>query len=130
MVGQSPRPLGAPGPLHQRGMLYLSGCAGNPIEWRHARADDFFKPLDQKVAVEVGKILRRMGYEKDKHQSQGRSGKKRRWRPSGTSRRRTTPEAGQTPASDSDVGIGEVTKSKPLTFRRHTDVDGHRKMSA
>jgi len=29
-----------------------------------------------------------------------------------------------------DAGIGEVTKSKPLTFRRHTDVDGHRKMSA
>ena len=29
-----------------------------------------------------------------------------------------------------ESGIGEVTKSKPLTFRRHTDVDGHRKMSA
>ena len=29
-----------------------------------------------------------------------------------------------------DAGIGEVTKSKPLTFRRHTDVDGHREMSA
>ena len=29
-----------------------------------------------------------------------------------------------------DAGIGEVTKSKPLTFRRRTDVDGHRKMSA
>ena len=29
-----------------------------------------------------------------------------------------------------DAGIGEVTKSKPLTFRRHTDADGHRKMSA
>ena len=29
-----------------------------------------------------------------------------------------------------DAGIGEVTKSKPLTFRRHTDVDGHRRMSA
>ena len=29
-----------------------------------------------------------------------------------------------------DAGIGEVTKSNPLTFRRHTDVDGHRKMSA
>ena len=28
-----------------------------------------------------------------------------------------------------DAGIGEVTKSKPLTFRRHTDVDGHRRMS-
>ena len=29
-----------------------------------------------------------------------------------------------------DAGIGEVTKSKPPTFRRHTDVDGHREMSA
>ena len=29
-----------------------------------------------------------------------------------------------------DAGIGEATKSKPLTFRGHTDVDGHRKMSA
>ena len=29
-----------------------------------------------------------------------------------------------------DEGIGEVTKSKPLTFRRHTDIDGHRKISA
>ena len=29
-----------------------------------------------------------------------------------------------------DAGIGEVTKSKPLTFRRRTDVDGHREMSA
>ena len=29
-----------------------------------------------------------------------------------------------------DAGIGEVTKSKPLTFRTRTDADGHRKMSA
>ena len=29
-----------------------------------------------------------------------------------------------------DEGIGEVTKSKPLMFRRRTDADGHRKMSA
>ncbi len=29
-----------------------------------------------------------------------------------------------------DAGIGEVTKSKPLTFRRYTDGDGYRKMSA
>ena len=28
-----------------------------------------------------------------------------------------------------DEGIGEVTKSKPLTFRRCTDADGHRRMS-
>ena len=28
-----------------------------------------------------------------------------------------------------ESGIGEVTKSKPLTFRRHTNVDGHRKIS-
>ena len=26
--------------------------------------------------------------------------------------------------------IGKVTNSKPLTFRRHKDTDGHRKMSA
>ena len=50
------------------------------------------------------KTSRRLGYKKDKHQSSGKSGKKRRWRPSGASRRRTTPEAGQTPASDSDAG--------------------------
>ena len=29
-----------------------------------------------------------------------------------------------------DAGIGEVTKSKPLTFRRHTDTSGHHKVSA
>ena len=29
-----------------------------------------------------------------------------------------------------ESGIGEVTHSKPLTFRRHEDTDGHRKMSA
>ena len=29
-----------------------------------------------------------------------------------------------------DAGIGEVTKSKPLTFRRRTGDDGHREMSA
>ena len=103
-LDKAPDPWERPDPFTSEECFYLSGCAGNPIEWRDSRADDFFKPLDQKVAVEVGKILRRMGYEKDKHQSQGRSGKKRRWRPSGTSRRRTTPEAGQTPASDSDVG--------------------------
>ena len=101
---KAPDPWERPDPFTSEECFYLSGCAGNPIEWRHSRADDFFKPLDQKVAVEVGKILRRLGYEKDKHQSQGRSGKKRRWRPSGASRRRTTPEAGQTPASDSDAG--------------------------
>ena len=101
---KAPDPWERPDPFTSEECFYLSGCAGNPIEWRHSRADDFFKPLDQKVAVELGKILRRLGYEKDKHQSQGRSGKKRRWRPSGASRRRTTPEAGQTPASDSDAG--------------------------
>ena len=60
------------------------------------------------VTVPVAEIdqlyvaLSEHGYKID--QSQGRSGKKRRWRPSGTSRRRTPPEAGQTPASDSDAG--------------------------
>ena len=29
-----------------------------------------------------------------------------------------------------ESGIGEVTHSKPLTFRRHEDTDGQRKMSA
>ena len=29
-----------------------------------------------------------------------------------------------------DAGIGEVTNSKPLTFRRHTDTSGHHKVSA
>ena len=29
-----------------------------------------------------------------------------------------------------ESGIGEVTKSKALTFRRHQDTDGNRKMSA
>ena len=103
-LDKAPDPWERPDPFTSEECFYLSGCAGNPIEWRHSRADDFFKPLDQKVAVEVGKILRRLGYQKDKHQSSGKSGKKRRWRPSGASRRRTTPEAGQTPASDSDPG--------------------------
>ena len=71
-LDKAPDPWERPDPFTSEECFYLSGCAGNPIEWRHARADDFFKPLDQKVAVEVGKILRRLGYEKDKHQSQGR----------------------------------------------------------
>ena len=29
-----------------------------------------------------------------------------------------------------DAGIGEVSKSKPLMFRKHTDIDGHLRMSA
>ena len=29
-----------------------------------------------------------------------------------------------------ESGIDEVTESKPLTFRRHTNVDGRRKISA
>jgi len=29
-----------------------------------------------------------------------------------------------------ESGIGEVTKPKPLTFRRHKDTDRHHKMSA
>ena len=29
-----------------------------------------------------------------------------------------------------EASIGKVTKSKPLTFRRHADIDGHRKISA
>jgi hypothetical protein len=29
-----------------------------------------------------------------------------------------------------ESGIGEVTNPKPLTFRRHKDTDGHRKISA
>ena len=29
-----------------------------------------------------------------------------------------------------DAGIGEVTKSKPLTFRRHTDTGRNHKVSA
>ena len=29
-----------------------------------------------------------------------------------------------------ESGIGEITKSKPLTFRIRKDTDGHRKMSA
>ena len=29
-----------------------------------------------------------------------------------------------------ESGIGEATHSKPLTFRRHEDTDGHREMSA
>ena len=45
-----------------------------------------------------------LGYEKDNHQNNGKSGKKRRWRPSSASHRRTTPEAGQTSASESDPG--------------------------
>ena len=71
--------------------------------------------MDQKDALRVGKILRRLGYRKDEHQTAGPGGKKRRWRlvdGSAASTQQRTPEAGQTPASGSDPGgMSQVSTS-------------------
>ena len=63
--------------------------------------------MSQRDAVEVGKILRRLGYEKDKHQLRENGKKqKRKWRrvdASSASTPASLPEAGQTPTGGSEV---------------------------
>lgn len=85
--------------------VYLSGCKDSGFSAPSAATR--FQALDQKDALRVGKILRRLGYQKDEHQTAGPGGKKRRWRlvdGSVASTQQQEPEAGQTPASGSDPG--------------------------
>ncbi len=71
-----------------------------------AYGTNYLSPVPQRDAVEVGKILRRLGYVKDKHQLL-KNGKKlkRMWRRVDASSASTVsqpPEAGQTPTGGSE----------------------------
>ena len=85
--------------------LYLSGC----LEHGYAAASwrTIFTPVSQKDNVEASKILRRLGYEKDKHQRREKGKKlKRMWRrvdASSASTSESLPEAVQTPTGGSEV---------------------------
>ena len=84
--------------------LYLSGC----LEHGYAAASwrTIFTPVSQKDNVEASKILRRLGYEKDKHQRREKGKKlKRMWRrvdASSASTSESLPEAVQTPTGGSE----------------------------
>lgn len=85
--------------------LYLSRCLESPFGAPSLQSR--FPPASQKDAMEAGKILRRLGYEKDRHQRR-QNGKrlKRMWRrvdDSGASTPAQLPETAQTPAGGSDV---------------------------
>ena len=72
-----------------------------------AYGTNYLSPVPQKDAVEIGKILRRLGYAQDKHQTRknGKKGK-RMWRrvdASSASTPEPLPEAGQTPTGGSEV---------------------------
>ncbi|WP_257930045.1 hypothetical protein [Synechococcus sp. CC9605] len=59
--------------------LYLSSCL--ELGYSAPATQTRFPPASQKDSVEAGKILRRLGYEKDKHQRRVNGKKKRRmWR--------------------------------------------------
>ena len=72
----------------------------------HAYDSTYLSPVQQRDAVEVGKILRRLGYVKDKHQLRENGKKlKRMWRRADASSASTVsqpPEAGQTPTGGSE----------------------------
>lgn len=74
---------GAPAVFTTEQCFHLSGCYGsdpvNVPDWV-----DYFPPVAQKDAVEIGKILRRLGYVRDKHQKRENGKKlKRMWRRAG-----------------------------------------------
>lgn len=102
--------VGTPEAFTTEQCFHLSGCAGfDPISM--ARGMDccgttYFSPVSQKDAVEVGKILRRLGYVKDKHQLRKKGKKlKRMWRrvdASSASTSESLPEAVQTPTGGSE----------------------------
>ena len=88
--------------------LFGSGCLPKPFDPHGQQLYDADYPsVSQKDSVEAGKILRRLGYEKDKHQRRVNGKKERRmWRrinASGASAPASLPEAGQTSTGGSEV---------------------------
>ena len=101
---------GVPAAFTTEEAAYLSGCMGDPEYYTQTSGyfrGGFLPPVTQKDAVEVGKILRRLGYVKDKHQLRENGKKqKRKWRrvdASSASTPASLPEAGQTPTGGSEV---------------------------
>ena len=103
--------VGTPKAFTTEQCFHLSGCAGSdPTSMANgmsAYGTRYFPPVPQKDAVEVGKILRRLGYVKDKHQlRQNGKKQKRMWRRVDASSASTLdqpPEAGQTPTAAGEV---------------------------
>lgn len=102
---------GSPHPFTIEQCFHLSGCSGvDPAAMARgmdAYGTNYLSPVPQKDSVEIGKILRRLGYAQDKHQTwkNGKKGK-RMWRridASGASTPEPLPEAGQTPTGGSEV---------------------------
>lgn len=76
---------GAPDAFTTEQCFHFSGCGGEDpaaiARGMHAYDSSYLSPVLQRDAVEVGKILRRLGYEKDKHQKRVKGKKqKRMWR--------------------------------------------------
>lgn len=74
---------GAPAAFTTEEAAYLSGCMGDPENYGYTSSfrRGYLPPVAQKDAVEIGKILRRLGYVKDKHQRRENGKKqKRKWR--------------------------------------------------
>ena len=96
---------GTPAAFTTEQCLYLSGCL--ELGYSAPATQSRFPPVSQKDSVEAGKILRRLGYEKDKHQRRVNGKKQRRmWRrvdASSASTPASLPEAGQTPTGGSEV---------------------------
>ena len=102
---------GTPAAFTTEQCFHFSGCSGvDPAAMARgmdAYGTSYLPPVAQKDAVEIGKILRRMGYVKDKHQRRENGKKlKRMWRrvdASSASTPASLPEAGQTPTGGSEV---------------------------
>ena len=102
---------GTPAAFTTEQCFHLSGCSGfDPDNIRagmYSCGVTYLAPVAQKDAVEIGKILRRLGYVKDKHQRRENGKKlKRMWRrvdASSASTPASLPEAGQTPTGGSEV---------------------------
>ena len=97
--------VGTPEAFTTEQCFHLSGCHGFDPE-HIPYGEKYFPPVAQKDAVEIGKILRRLGYEKDKHQRRENGKKlKRMWRrvdASSASTPASLPEAVQTPTGGSE----------------------------
>ena len=97
--------VGTPEAFTTEQCFHLSGCArSDPTAMFYgisAYTASYYPPVPQKDAVEVGKILRRLGYVKDKHQRHENGKKlKSKWHhvdASSASAPKPLPEAGQTP---------------------------------
>lgn len=101
---------GTPAAFTTEQCFHFSGCAGHDPDAMRAGmyscGVQYLSPVPQRDAVEVGKILRRLGYVKDKHQLRENGKKlKRMWRRADASSASTVsqpPEAGQTPTGGSE----------------------------